>query len=107
MSPPPGSHLDDLDTPQLVIDLDTLDANLERMRAACRQRGKDLRVHFKSLKCGGLARYLAGKGVKSFLCAKLNEAEVLLGAGIQDVLVANQVIGERKLGRLARLAAGA
>jgi D-serine deaminase-like pyridoxal phosphate-dependent protein len=67
-------------------------------------RPLDLRIHFKSLKCGSLARYLASKGETKFLCAKLNEAEVLAGAGIKDILVANQIIGPRKLARLCELA---
>jgi D-serine deaminase-like pyridoxal phosphate-dependent protein len=104
MPSPIGQPLDALDSPQLLLDLDVLDANLQRMQAACRHRGVALRVHFKSLKCGGLARYLAGRGVGAFLCAKLNEAEVLADAGITDIFVANQVIGPHKLGRLAQLA---
>jgi D-serine deaminase-like pyridoxal phosphate-dependent protein len=96
--------LDSLDTPQLLIDLDVLDANLSRMQAACRERGVHLRVHFKSLKCGSLARYLTAKGVDGFLCAKLNEAEVLADAGVTDILVANQVIGPNKVRRAAELA---
>lgn len=99
-----NQSLDSLDTPQLLIDLDTLDANLARMQAACRERGVHLRVHFKSLKCGGLARYLTAKGVDGFLCAKLNEAEVLADAGVTDILVANQVIGPIKVRRAAELA---
>ncbi len=95
---------DQLDTPQLLIDLDVLDANLERMRVLFAGRPLDVRVHFKSLKCGGLARYLSGKGVTKFLCAKLNEAEVLAGAGIDDVFIANQVVGPLKLRRLCELA---
>src|SRR5262249_56087911 len=93
-----------LDTPQLLIDLDQVDANLARMRAALSARGKELRVHFKSLKCGSFARYLLSAGVKAFLCAKLNEAEVLADAGVRDIFVANQVVGPAKLARLARLA---
>src|SRR5438046_2834153 len=62
----------DLDTPQLLLDLDVLDANLARMRQLFADRDLDLRVHFKSLKTGGLARYLAGKGVTRFLAAKVN-----------------------------------
>src|SRR5262245_36255624 len=99
-----GQPLDALDTPQLLIDLDVLDRNLAHLQDACRRNGKDLRVHFKSLKCGSLANYLGERGVRSFLCAKLNEAEVLVAAGQRDVFVANQVIGERKLARLATLA---
>src|SRR5947207_2210365 len=104
MSPTIGESLADLDSPQLLLDLDTLDANLTRMQTACRERQVDLRVHFKSLKCGGLARYLQQHGVERFLCAKLNEAEVLIDAGIRDVFLANQIIGPKKLARLAALA---
>src|SRR5579872_5388425 len=104
MSASEGAPLDQYDTPQLLVDLDVLDANLARMQAACRERRVDLRVHFKSLKCSGLARYLAERGVKSFLCAKLNEAETLAAAGITDVFVANEVVGPKKIDRLVALA---
>jgi D-serine deaminase-like pyridoxal phosphate-dependent protein len=96
--------LDTLESPQLLVDLDVLDANLRLLQEACRKTGVDLRVHFKSLKCGSLARYLAERGVTGFLAAKLNEAEVLAEAGIRDILIANQIIGPVKLARLARLA---
>jgi D-serine deaminase-like pyridoxal phosphate-dependent protein len=104
MSSLAGQPLDALDTPQLLIDLDTLDANLGFLQRACTRSGKDLRVHFKSLKCGSLARYLAGKGVRGFLCAKTSEAEVLADAGLTDIFIANEVIGGRKLARVASLA---
>jgi D-serine deaminase-like pyridoxal phosphate-dependent protein len=96
--------LDDLDTPQLLLDLDVIDRNLAYLLDAARARSVDVRVHFKSLKCASLARYLTERGVRSFLCAKLCEAEVLIGAGMTDVFVANQIVGPLKLARLARLA---
>jgi D-serine deaminase-like pyridoxal phosphate-dependent protein len=99
-----GAPLAALDTPALLIDLDVLDANLAALRAGCASHGKDLRIHFKSLKCGSLARYLAARGLPAFLCAKTNEAEVLADAGIRDIFVANEVIGASKLARLAALA---
>jgi D-serine deaminase-like pyridoxal phosphate-dependent protein len=99
-----GQTIDRLDSPRLLLDLDVVDANLGYLLDATRRRGVELRVHFKSLKCGGLARYLGERGVRSFLCAKLNEAEVLLDAGQTDVFVANQIVGAAKLARLASLA---
>jgi D-serine deaminase-like pyridoxal phosphate-dependent protein len=99
-----GQPTDALDTPQLLVDLDIVDANLKRLLAACKERKVALRVHFKSLKCAGLARYLAAAGAASFLCAKLCEAEVLVDAGLTDVFIANQIIGPVKLKRLAELA---
>ncbi|HEV3143685.1 MAG TPA: DSD1 family PLP-dependent enzyme [Gemmataceae bacterium] len=99
-----GQPLAALDSPQLLLDLDILDANLARMQQGCRKHGVNLRVHFKSLKCGGLAKYLVGNGVSSFLAAKLNEAGVLVDGGISDILIANEIIGPIKLRRLAELA---
>jgi len=55
-----GRPLADLETPQLLIDLNIVDANVRRLQNAVKDRGINIRVHFKSLKCAGLARYLQG-----------------------------------------------
>src|SRR5437763_11460758 len=104
MPPQPGQPVETLETPQLLLDLDVVDANLRRMLDAFQGRPVEVRVHFKSLKCAGLARHLAARGVRGFLCAKLNEAEVLADAGLTDLFVANQIVGPVKLRRLAELA---
>lgn len=104
MSSPASPALTALDSPQLLIDLEIVDDNLHRMLSAFRGRPVGVRVHFKSLKCAGLARYLAARGVDRFLCAKLNEAEILAEAGIKDILIANQIVGPIKLQRVAELA---
>jgi D-serine deaminase-like pyridoxal phosphate-dependent protein len=98
-----GQSIDSLDSPQLLVDLDVVDGNLATLQLACSQIGVALRVHFKSLKCANLALYLKRQGVDRFLCAKLNEAEVLIEAGLTDVFIANQIIGPKKLHRLAEL----
>ena len=100
----PGQSVDELDTPQLLLDLDIVDANLRHLLAESRRMGVAVRVHFKSLKCTGLARYLTALGVERFLCAKLNEAEALVAAGFTDVLLANQIVGPIKFARLAHIA---
>jgi 3-hydroxy-D-aspartate aldolase len=99
-----GRPLSELDSPQLLIDLDGVDRNLSRMFDAGKKHGVAVRVHFKSLKCSGLARYIAERGANGFLCAKLNEAEVLADAGLTDILIANEIVGPIKLRRLAELA---
>lgn len=99
-----GQAVSELDTPQLLLDLDVVDANLKRMFDACRGKPVSVRVHFKSLKCAGLAKYIARTNDGGFLCAKLNEAEVLADAGLTDLLIANQIVGPVKLRRLAELA---
>jgi D-serine deaminase-like pyridoxal phosphate-dependent protein len=104
MTTAPDTPLDALDTPQVLVDLDMVDANLKRLFSAARLRGVAVRVHFKSLKCAGLARHIAAAGADGFLCAKLNEAEVLADAGLTDVFIANEIIGPLKVRRLAELA---
>ena len=93
-----------MDTPLLLLDLDLVDANLQHLLAEGQRLGVAVRVHFKSLKCTGLARYLTTRGVERFLCAKLNEAEALVAAGFTDVLLANQIVGPIKFARLAQIA---
>jgi D-serine deaminase-like pyridoxal phosphate-dependent protein len=104
MSIPPGTPIAALDTPALLLDLDAIDANLGFLQRECDRRNIALRVHFKSLKCGGLARYLAARGVSAFLAAKLNEVETLLSAGVRDILLANEIVTPTKISRLASLA---
>lgn len=99
-----GTPVSALDTPQLLIDLDGVDCNTKLMFDAGKRYGVKVRVHFKSLKCTGLARYIDERGADGFLCAKLNEAEALVAAGLTDVLIANEVVGPAKLQRLADLA---
>jgi D-serine deaminase-like pyridoxal phosphate-dependent protein len=99
-----GLTLNELDTPQLLLDLDGIDRNVRAMFSAGRRLGVKVRVHFKSLKCTGLARYVNAHGADGFLCAKLNEAEFLVDAGLTDVFIANEIIGPIKLRRLANLA---
>ena len=100
-----GTSVDDLDTPCLVLDKTKLDANLKRMAEFFSDRECQLRPHFKNHKCTSLARrQLAAGSAVGITCAKLGEAEVLVDAGVTDILIANQVVGRRKVDRLVDLA---
>ena len=100
-----GSRLEDLDTPVLLLDAAAFDRNLTRMASFFRDRACRLRPHFKNHKCTRIARrQLEAGAVVGMTCAKVGEAEVLADAGFDDVLIANQVVGDRKLERLAALA---
>jgi D-serine deaminase-like pyridoxal phosphate-dependent protein len=63
-----------------------------------------LRPHFKSHKCARIARLQMEAGAVGITCAKLGEAEVLADAGIEDILIANQIVGRTKMLRLMELA---
>ncbi len=100
----PGDKLGDIDTPALVLDLDRFDANLERMTAAAAAVGVRVRPHAKSHKSLQIAHRQVAAGAVGVCCQKIGEAEVFLGGGIRDVLITNEIVGVRKLRRLAQLA---
>ncbi len=100
-----GCSIRELDTPALLLDLDACDANLGRMAAFFADRSAQLRPHFKNHKCTTLARrQLAAGAAVGMTCASLFEAQALAAAGCEDILIANQVVGDGKLRRLAELA---
>ncbi len=99
-----GQGVDAIDTPALVVDLGLLEANLERMSHYFSDRHCSIRPHFKSHKCVELSRrQLSAGNASGITCAKLSEAEQLVDGGINDVLIANQVVGRRNARRLAEL----
>ncbi len=99
-----GKPADAIPTPALVVDIEALDHNLKVLSEYFAGRACKLRPHFKSHKCVTLARrqLQAGNAV-GITCAKLSEAEALVTGGVQDVLIANQVVGPGKARRLAAL----
>lgn len=98
-----GCSADELDTPALCLDLDALESNIDAVAAACRQHGKDWRPHSKCHKSPAIARKLVDAGAIGVTCAKLGEAEVMAEGGITDLLIANYVVGPRKVARLVEL----
>jgi len=94
----------DLETPAVVVDLDVMERNLSRMGDYCRSKNLHLRPHTKSHKIPELARRQLVHGARGITVAKIGEAEVMLDAGIDDILIAYPVIGSGKAEKLAELA---
>ena len=99
-----GMPADAIDTPALLVDLDALEFNIETMARHFKEAGVNLRPHSKSHKTPALAHKQLEAGAIGITCAKLGEAEVLAAAGIQDILIANEIVGPRKIHRLMDLA---
>ena len=99
-----GDRLQDIDTPALVVDLEAMEQNIRRMQSMVVERGVRLRPHSKTHKCAVIAKLQIDHGAVGVCAQKVAEAEVLVRAGISNVLVSNQVVGDRKLERLAALA---
>lgn len=99
-----GRHKTELDTPALLIDLDKMEANINNMAEYFSGIHTDLRPHLKTHKTPIIAHKQIKAGAIGITCAKLGEAEAVVHAGIQDVLIANQVVGTQKIARLLSLA---
>lgn len=92
-----------LDTPALLVDLDIVDANIERMAAFARRTGVALRPHVKTHKSLAMASRQLAAGATGLAVATTTEAVVMSRCGVEDLLLAYPTVGVRKLGRIAPL----
>jgi D-serine deaminase-like pyridoxal phosphate-dependent protein len=97
-------HIDELDTPAVVIDIDVMDRNLARFASYCREHKLSLRPHTKTHKIPQLARKQLDLGATGITVAKAGEAEVMVDSGIKDILIAYPIATKEKARRLASLA---
>ena len=95
----------DLDTPCLVLDLDLLETNLQKMQDAVSRAGKNLRPHAKTHKCSSLARRQMEAGAIGVCAAKVSEAEVLVKAGLGGILITGPVPTPKKIKKLIEILA--
>ena len=94
----------ELSTPALAIDLDVVERNLDRMAKLCRDQGVGVRPHTKTHKSPEVAKMQIDRGAVGLTVAKVGEAEVMVGAGLDDILIAFPIFGAEKLRRIAQLA---
>jgi D-serine deaminase-like pyridoxal phosphate-dependent protein len=93
----------DLDTPALMIDLDRVEHNISEMAQTTKVAGVRLRPHTKTHKMPEIAKLQVDAGASGITCAKVGEAEVMVAAGFDDILIAYPIYGAAKLARLQKL----
>jgi D-serine deaminase-like pyridoxal phosphate-dependent protein len=96
-----------IDTPALLMDLDTMERNQRRMHELFAGKKVRVRPHFKNHRVLALADRQIASGAIGITCARLWQAERLIGHGIREVLVANEIAGDamiRKFIELSRIA---
>ncbi len=93
-----------IDTPALVVDLDAMQRNLLAMAGFARERGLRLRPHAKTHKSAWIAQQQIARGAVGVCVQKTSEAEALAAAGVRDLFITNEVVGDAKLARVAALA---
>jgi D-serine deaminase-like pyridoxal phosphate-dependent protein len=90
-------------TPALLVDLDAMEFNLQKMASFFADKPCKLRPHFKNHKAPSLARRQLQAGAIGITCATLREAEILVQNGIDNILIANEIAGNTKAEYLAEL----
>jgi D-serine deaminase-like pyridoxal phosphate-dependent protein len=95
-----------IDTPALVVDLDAMQRNLQRMQAFATQHGTRLRPHAKMHKSAVLALRQMQAGAVGVCVQKPSEAAAMVAGGVSNVYVSNQVIALQKCELLAQLNKG-
>jgi len=97
-------RVDQLDTPVAIVDLDKVEANINRLQTYLDEHGIANRPHIKTHKLPEVAHMQINAGAVGITCQKLGEAEVMAQAGIKDIMISYNILGEAKLERLMRLA---
>lgn len=90
-------------TPCAVIDLDRVENNIVRAQQLCDKAHVANRPHIKTHKSPLLAQMQLDSGARGITCQKLGEAEVMADAGIDDIIIATNLLGAARSGRLAAL----
>ncbi len=99
-----GMALAEVETPALLIDLDALERNVERLASDLASSDVRVRTHAKTHKSPAIARLQIAAGAVGVCCQTVGEAEIMTQGGIDDVLVTNVVVDPAKILRLAALA---
>ena len=97
-------NINELQTPALVVDIDVMQRNMDRVNEILSGTSMVLYPHYKSHKCPAIAKLQLKMGAGGITCAKLGEAIDLCDAGISNIVIANQVVQTEKLSVLAKLA---
>lgn len=100
-----GKSVDQIETPALVIDLDAMDRNVQRMAEFARKHRVRWRPHAKLHKSADIAHLLEQAGACGHCVQKLSEAEALAVLGVNNLFISNEIIAPTKLRRVAQLGA--
>lgn len=102
-SPKVGGPISSLDTPSMIVDLDLMEQNIEKLMSQLLPTGVNIRPHSKTTKSAVLVQKLIAAGAKGACVAKLSEAEVMCAQGVTDLLITCEIIGPAKVARLVEL----
>lgn len=96
----PAAHPD---TPAVLIDMAVVKRNIARAQQLYDGWGIKFRPHIKTHKLPLIAKMQIEAGAVGITCQKIGEAEIMADAGIDDILITYNIIGDRKLEHLFAL----
>jgi D-serine deaminase-like pyridoxal phosphate-dependent protein len=96
--------IDQITTPALLLDLELFEANLQKLSHHCRNVGCRFRPHAKTHKSPWIARRQLESGAAGVSVATVAEAELMVHAGIRNVLLTSPIVQPGKIRRMIELA---
>lgn len=100
----PGQNANTVSTPALLVDLDAFEYNIHHMATLAHQHGVALRPHAKAHKSSAVALAQLAQGATGICCQKLSEVYPFMNAGVKDIFISNQFVGETKVAMAIELA---
>ena len=99
-----GKPVEEIQTPALLLDLDKIQWNIDKMFKFAREAKVNVRPHSKTFKAAAICNKLIEAGACGVMTQKLSEAEVLLSSGIlygdKNILISQEISDPEKLERL-------
>jgi D-serine deaminase-like pyridoxal phosphate-dependent protein len=99
-----GIERNEIDTPALLVDLDIMEKNLRTMANFFQGKRAKFRPHTKVHRVPALALKQIEAGATGICCQKVSAAEVMVAAGIGDIMIATEIVTPSKINRLIQLA---
>ena len=100
-----GTKEIELDTPGLMVDLDSLDYNLAYMNRFVESKGLNIKPYIGAHGSPAIAhKQIKYSSTSGITVSTLGQAEVFIEHGLNDVLIANIIYNKRKINRLCALA---
>lgn len=103
---PPGTRLEELDTPALVVDLSKLEHNIRTLHSFFQNRDAKVRPHVGCHRTPAIARMqLAAGGTTGGIAVNtVGEAESFAQHGFEDIFITSEVVTPQKIARVCSLA---
>lgn len=103
----PMESVNSIPTPALIVDLDSLEWNLQQMgNLLAEYPNINIRPHAKTHKCAEIAilqQKFFGKRFTGVCCQTVNEVEWMVNGGVTSVLLSNEIYCEEKIRTIVKL----